>query len=387
MRRRRFLRTAGAGALGAGLMPRGSWGVVGGPGSSGPGPGMATGPSTATVSEPSTPIRPQADFTAWTWVHGGKERTPREWRERFALMRSSGIRGVLVSGGDTGVLAEAAHAEDLEFHRWMWILNRNGDEQAKAEHPEWFTVSRNGASSLEEPPYVGYYRWVCPTREPVREHIRGLIDQVAEDPRVDGIHLDYIRHCDVILPVGLWSTYDLVQDQEYAEFDFCYCDVCRPTFQALHGVDPMTLDDAPGHEAWRRFRWDSVTRLVTELAETVHARGKPISAAVFPTPAIARRLVRQAWDEWPVDVVYPMLYHSFYEEDVPWIGGGVREGVSALEGSGTALRGGLYLPSLEPEELAEAVRVVREGGAAGVSLFEMDGLSEQHVAVIRDELA
>ena len=114
-------------------------------------------------------------------------------------------------------------------------------------------MSRNGDSSLEGPPYVGYYRWVCPTREPVRDYIRGLVDRVAADPRVDGVHLDYIRHCDVILPVGLWSTYDLVQDQEYAEFDFCYCDVCRPAFQELHGVDPRTPADAPGPGAWRRF--------------------------------------------------------------------------------------------------------------------------------------
>ena len=67
---------------------------------------------------------------------------------------------------------------------------------------------------------------------------------------------------------------------------------------------------------------------VRELADAVHGHGKPITAAVFPTPAIARRLVRQAWDEWPLDRVFPMLYHSFYLEDIPWIGDGVREGMS-----------------------------------------------------------
>ena len=43
--------------------------------------------------------------------------------------------------------------------------------------------------------------------------------------------------------------------------------------------------------------------------------------------------------------------------------------------------------SFTTEELAEAVRVVREGGAAGVSLFEMDGLSDEHVAALRAALA
>ncbi len=141
----------------------------------------------------------------WTWVHGGGEASPEEWRRRFARVREAGIEAVLVGGGDTEVLSTAARAEDLEFHRWIWILNRNGDEWAKQNHPEWFTVSRNGESSLEKPPYVGYYKWVCPTRPPVREYLRGIIDEIAADPNIDGVHLDYIRYCDVILPVGLWA--------------------------------------------------------------------------------------------------------------------------------------------------------------------------------------
>ena len=36
--------------------------------------------------------------------------------------------------------------------------------------------------------------------------------------------------------------------------------------------------------------------------------------------AIARTLVRRAWDEWPLDRYFPILYDSFYLEDIPWIG-------------------------------------------------------------------
>ncbi len=351
-------------------------------------------------------------FQQWTWVHGGGQRTPGEWQDRFSRLAQAGFTGVLVGGGDTAVLADAAHASGLEFHRWIWTLNRNGDSWVRENHPEWFTVSRDGKSSLTDPPYVDYYRWLCPTRPEVRGYLTATITDVARDPRVDGIHLDYIRHCDVILPRGLWSKYDLVQDREYPPFDFCYCQACREAYSAQSGMDPLDLPDPTADSQWRRFRWDSVTGLVRELARAVHGippaqsgeadgptgsfrtlsarsslrplgSGKPISAAVFPTPSIARTLVRQAWDEWPLDAFFPMLYHEFYEEDLAWIGRGVEEGLRGLEdqnrsespGSRPGLYAGLYLPTLNRDGTRkEAVEVAREAGAQGVSFFEMNGL-------------
>jgi uncharacterized lipoprotein YddW (UPF0748 family) len=318
----------------------------------------------------------------WTWVHGNDEAGLEDWRGRFRRVAGAGIGGLLVSGGDLETLAAAAHAEGLQFHRWIWTLNRSGDDWVKTNHPEWFMVNRNGESSLEKPPYVGYYQWVCPTRQPVRQYLRGIVDGLARRPDIDGVHLDYIRYPDVILPVGLWEKYGLVQDREYPEFDFCYCDVCRETFKERSGVDPLDLPDPAQDAAWRRFRWDSVTGLVRELADAARARGKPTSAAVFPTPSLARKLVRQAWDEWPLDMVFPMLYHTFYEEGLAWIGESVREGRARLPAA-TPLYAGLYLPSLSPEALADAVRIARRAGAAGVSLFELNGLTDEHLAAVK----
>jgi uncharacterized lipoprotein YddW (UPF0748 family) len=317
----------------------------------------------------------------WTWVHGNADRTPDGWRARFGRLRDAGIEAVLVSGGSTAMLGEAAHAAGLGFHRWTWTLNRSGDGAVKEAHPEWFTVSRAGQSSLTNPPYVGYYQWLCPTRPAVREYLGGLIADIARDPAVDGVHLDYIRHCDVILPVGLWPKYGLVQDHEMAEFDFCYCQVCREAFAAETGRDPAELADPSADAEWRAFRWRGVTELVTLLAAAVHDAGKPLTAAVFPTPSIARRLVRQAWDLWPVDAVFPMLYHGFYNEDASWIGRSAGEGLRAL-GPGRSLYAGLYLPDLPADALAEAARVALDAGASGFSTFEMDGLSEAHLQVV-----
>ena len=327
----------------------------------------------------------RAQFSAWTWVHGGGAVGLAGWRTRYARLRAAGISGVLVGGGSLAMHAEAAHAEGMVLHAWTWTMNRSGDKAVKEAHPAWFSVSREGKSSLTSPPYVGYYQWLCPTRPPVREYLAGVIDRIAATPGVDAVHIDYIRHPDVILPRNLWEQYKLVQDHEMPPYDFCYCEACRERFGKETGRDPMALADPAADVEWRRFRWRMVTETVEVLARATHARGKAISAAVFPTPTIARALVRQEWDRWPLDLVFPMLYHSFYREPVEWIGKGVAEGVAALP-SATPLVAGVYLPDLPPEALGRAVRSAREGGASGVAMFEMGGLTDAHLAIVRREL-
>jgi len=346
------------------------------------GAGVASG---AIVPRRPVPAR-REKFRAWTWVHGNSTDDAAAWCSRFGRFRASGITGVLVGGGNTAMIAEAAHAEGLAFHAWTWILNRSGDSWVKANHPEWFDVNRNGDSSLVRPPYVGYYQWLCPSRPEVRDYLRAIVKSVAETAGVDAVHLDYIRHPDVILPQGLWSKYNLVQDHEMPEYDYCYCAVCRDKFKSAAGYDPLSLADPSADVAWREFRWTSIIELVTLLSQTVRAHNRQISAAVFPTPTLARMQVRQAWERWPLDAVFPMTYHKFHNQDIPWIGAAAREGIAAIPKS-EPLYAGLYLPDLDPDALVQAVNVVRDAGAAGVSIFDSGQLTDAHLAALRGVLA
>jgi len=337
--------------------------------------------ATPTWARPLGASARKAGFRAWTWVHGNSDPVD-SWRARFARLRAGGISGVLVGGGDTAMLAGAAHAEGLEFHAWTWVMNHSGDAWVKVEHPEWFNVSRNGESSLTHPPYVGYYQWLCPTRPEVREYLRSLITVVAETAGVDAVHLDYIRHPDVIMPRGLWSRYGLVQDHEMPEYDYCYCGVCRDTFRAQSGYDPLSVSDPSADRAWREFRWNSISEVVSILAAAAHAHNCQISAAVVPTQTLARQQVRQAWDKWPLDAVFPMTYHRFHDQDVPWIGSAVREGIAAIPQS-EPLYAGLHVPDLDPAGLVEAINVVKEAGGAGVSLYDSGSLTDVHLEALR----
>ncbi len=309
---------------------------------------------------------PKRPVKNWIWTAGG-ERLKREEREkRFKQFREAGIHAVLFSSFNAEILA---HAKDhgLETHAWTWALCR-GDRELLEKHPDWYDVNRRGDSAADKPAYVNYYHFLCPSREDVRNHLAKIVADLGDTANLDGIHLDYIRYPDVILPVALWKKYNLVQNEELPQFDYCYCAVCRDAFKLQTGEDPLKLPDPSANAAWRQYRYASVTQLVNHLVEVGHGKGKQMTAAVFPTPTLAKKLVRQDWVRWNLDAVLPMVYHSFYNEKPEWIEGAVREGVAALPNH-RPLYAGLYLPDLPGEDFDRAVACAMAGGARGVSLF------------------
>ena len=253
-------------------------------------------------------------------------------------------------------------------------------ENVKA-HPEWYAVSRSGVSTATKPPYVDYYKFMCPSRQEVRAYLREVVREIASVDGLTSVHLDYIRYPDVILPVALWPKYNLVQDREYPDFDFCYCDVCRQDFERQSGVDPKLLSDPPSSRAWLQYRYDTITSVVADLAVVTHRAGKLLTAAVFPTPDIARALVRQDWTKWKVDAVLPMIYNGFYKEGVPWVERATREGVRALAGR-IPLYAGLYVPDLPPADLAAAIKGALTGGASGISVFQGNMLTPEYLRAV-----
>jgi uncharacterized lipoprotein YddW (UPF0748 family) len=361
MNRRRFLHTLGAGAaMGRGTLIKGYSAV-----------------------EASQGLKPRSGLKNWAWMRGDIKSMD-DWRRKLAEMRAAGIEAILISGGTDfyRTAIPVARQEGLEVHAWIFTMMRS--EHLKT-HPEWYAVNRKGVSTAEKPPYVDYYRFMCPARDEVKRYLAGYVRELAQIDGLASVHLDYIRYPDVILPVALWPKYKLVQDKEYPEFDYCYCRICRDRFKRQAGVDPLELPDPPAHAAWLQYRYDTISEMVGLLVEEVHARKKQVTAAVFPTPAIARALVRQDWVRWPVDAVLPMVYHAFYKEDVAWIERATREGEDALRGR-IPLYTGLYVPDLAPDALGRAVDYALAGGAQGISLFQGNTLTPAHWAAFTEAI-
>lgn len=326
----------------------------------------------------------------WAWVNTEPSLPDDEWKRRLARMREAGISAILpeifnnhaaayqsqhlpVLGPWLEQLLPLAQAAGIEVHAWMHTMTCN-IPRINAEHPEWFAVNGRGESAVDKPAYVGYYKFLCPSQPGAVDLVAERVRELSRYAEVASIHLDYIRFPDVILAAALQPQYGIVQDREYPEYDYCYCARCRDGFAQQTGIDPLTLADPGANAQWRQFRCDLITNLVKGvLAPIARQQGKQVTAAVFPN----WQHVRQQWAVWELDAVLPMLYHSFYREDLGWIRAQCARGVESLQGS-TALYSGLFVPALTPEELSQAMEASVAGGAKGVSIYSAGAMSEAH---------
>ena len=390
---------------------------------------------------------PTADVAVYGWYKWNPEEvSPDSLQQLFKLWKSHGLVGVCVECGGfqtdrIQTAARIAHDEGLEYHAWVPSM-LHGDMDST-----WYTVNRLGKSAYREDDraYVAYYQTLDPHHPEVVKYLAEQYAKVAEIPEVDYVQLDYIRYADVVLSEGLWVKYDTIIDHnwgslegwntdggkcgeceentgegckykqegtckhtavatgakpdgvaEYPGADYCYCDACVADFKAKSGidvreavkkgVDPATI------EGWAQFRCDNVTNCVNAIAEAVHAKGKKLSADVFPGPkSYAQWMVRQQWDKWDVDVYFPMNYNDFYLRGPKWVGRVTREEVEAA--GDKPVYSGLFIchdwenkrgdidpenSGLVPSEIAAAVQAAREAGSAGICLFCPNHMTEAH---------
>lgn len=341
----------------------------------------------------STTAQTVTKIPVYAWMGGPGEATDTELLANFNDLKSKGIDGLMYNGGQdpatykrVGALVKKA---GMEFHTWIPTMVQG--ENPKIDR-DLYAHNRKGESAFEKPAYVDYYKFLCPNKEGTFQFLSTMYRDVAKVDEVDGIHLDYIRFPDVILAEGLWDKYGLVMDQEFPEYDYCYCDKCTGDFKAKSGIDINSVEDPSQVQEWKQFRYDLITNMVNRLSEVVHEEGKVLNAAVFPGPSIAKKLVRQEWNKWNLDAVFPMNYNDFYLKGPEWVGEITKEEVMAVNGSKPIYSGLFICPNPEnktnendpenhgllPSEIETAIRVSMENGAAGICLFTPGRMKAEH---------
>ena len=333
----------------------------------------------------------QPTVKMYGWTNEREGSTEQTLQEDFKKLREHGLIGICHGvGQDLAKIqraAKIAHANGLEYHAHLTAMLQSDLDST------WYGVNRNGESASKVQAYVTYYKCLCPNQEGTKKYLLDIYGKIADIPEVDYVHLDYIRYVDVILARGLWEKYGLVMNEEYPTADYCYCDKCVSDFKAATGIDIKTVEDPSKCKEWADFRCNLITELVNEIADMVHAKGKKVSAAVFPGPdSHARWMVRQQWNDWNIDAFFPMNYNDFYLEDASWLAPIVKEEVNSVKGKAPVYSGLFICPDwknkskikdpeghgLLPSEIEEAVRGSMESGAAGISLFTPGRMTDEH---------
>ncbi len=345
----------------------------------------------------------QQKLKNWAWIKPPAKWSLDDWKQKLAIAKKSGFDALVLNVYDghvsyfenqrlpvKEVLAEKiipiCKALEMEFHAWMFTMPCNNPEIV-ANHQDWYAVNGLGQSAATHPAYVDYYKFLCPHHPEAQEFIQQNAISLAEIDGVDGVHLDYVRLPDVILAKGLQPKYNIVQDKEYPEYDYCYSNYCIDLFKKETGIDPLKdLADPSANVAWRQFRYDSITNLVNNiLVPAIKNRNKQVTAAVFPN----WESVRQEWHKWDLDAFLPMLYHNFYDEDISFIKTHTNLALGRLAESDNIkpVYSGIFLPALNEDNSIEAAcKMGIDGGGNGIALFSLELASDQQLAMLAKTL-
>lgn len=314
----------------------------------------------------------------WTWL---EDLPDIDMEAAFTHMEEAGLDAVMLhaaSAEDYRKDVEIARRHGITVYAWVWTLNppRQERPQIIEEHPDWFSVNRNGESTAQTKAYVNSYKFLCPAVPEVRDYLVKKVDEICAIEGIEGICLDYCRLVDCVLPVSLAYNYGLFQDGEvFPEYDFGYHPAMLEEFQAEYGYDPRGKEDPTRDETWRQFRCDQVTEVANLMCETAHKAGKKVTASPFSAAGVARFMVFQDWPKWDLDIVHPMAYTDFYTMDPSFAYdctmanrlAAAGRPVQVMCGVDTELGG-------DPAQIFEKMDAAFAAGAKGISLYTIEGL-------------
>ncbi len=314
----------------------------------------------------------------WTWL---EDLPDIDMETAFTHMEEAGLDAVMLHAAsleDYRKDVEIAHRHGITVYAWVWTLNppRQERPQMLKEHPDWFSVNRNGDSVVDYKAYVNSYKFLCPALPEVRDYLVQKVKDICAIDGVEGICLDYCRLIDCVLPISLAYNYGLFQDGEvFPEYDFGYHPAMIGKFQEQYGYDPREKADPSRDEVWNQFRCDQVTEVANLLCDAAHAAGKRVTASPFSAAGVSRFMVWQEWWKWNLDFVHPMAYTDFYTMDPSF----ARDATLAnqlVKGSTTTLMCGVDTElGGDPEFIFEKMDAAFSAGAKGISLYTIEGLT------------
>ena len=269
--------------------------------------------------------------------------------------------------------AKIAQKLGLQFYAWLPAMLGLGENKKFLfeNHPEAYVVTKSGIHAHETPIYgAPHYKFLCPNNPIVRNYLKEMYNNISKIPEVDGINLDYVRY----IEQNYWIKYK-------PDGDTCYCNHCVSSFLKKTGMNITKHKHPYKVKKWADYRVSVITSFVNEIAEIVHSNGKRISADVYPGPGLSTIKTRQKWEDWNIDMVFPMIYTDVFKKNTEWIGQQTREGKVKLKlqknRKKPMLYTGLQAEAMSDKDFRRGVELAYENGAHGICVFKLSNINEE----------
>ncbi|MEG3898081.1 family 10 glycosylhydrolase [Microcoleus sp. SVA1_B6] len=204
-----------------------------------------------------------------------------------------------------------AHERGMELHAWVWIFATGNKRHntligkptsypgpVLSAHPDWANIDNKGRT---QHPNDGKF-YLDPANPEARSYLLRIVSEIANNYKVDGVQLDYIRYP--------------FQDDN-AGFTYGYGIAARQQFKQLTGADPVNISPSSGNlwRQWVEFKTNQINTFVAEVSQLLRQNSPRtiLSVAVFPHPESQRIYkIQQNWEVWArqgiVDLIVPMTY-------------------------------------------------------------------------------
>ncbi len=289
---------------------------------------------------------------------------------------------------------ELAHAAGLHVHAWvnLNLVSSAASLPASREHviyrsPEWLMVPRELAAQMRSidvrsPAYIGQLaRWTrahndeieglytSPLIPAAAEYTTAVIEEIAKNYAIDGVHLDYARY-----PNEAFDYSASALDQFKLSIQPGLTARERQEAATREVIDPLAYPNLYPRR-WDDFRRSRLTALVMRVRNVVRAvrPGVVFSAAVVPDAQQAFQSRLQDWRTWLdeslIDVLCPMAYTA--DATV------FQQQIAAVKGyaGDRAVWAGIGAYRLSTSQTVHNVAVALRLGASGVILFSYDALT------------
>lgn len=305
------------------------------------------------------------------WDARAPYRSEATWGKVLDNLRTLGINTLFAQAGngvssDSGFdgasgfslkqLSAKAQESSVSVHAWLYTLSVEGftkRELAGLAACNRLVVSQDGSPK----------NWLCPRNSENRAQIINRVLMLAESG-AEGIHLDYMR---------------------FPDETGCFCKTCRSTFERrslgkkVKNWPADVIGTGVYSEAYRAFQIQSVTELVSGIAEVLRKPGVRValSAAVFPEASSAAML-GQDWPAWvasgQVDFVCPMTYQT----DEAVFASQISRAVIACAGRRDRILPGIGttadVPGPDAYGAAQQILELRKRKCRGFAFFSLDEL-------------
>lgn len=277
---------------------------------------------------------------------------------------------------------QGAHKRNMKVHVWFETFYVGNDKpQTTPKHvlnvyPTWANKRLYNYDSPEPVPSLsehnGYF--LDPSNMHVQMYLMGILTEIVNQYKPDGINLDYIRYPQTVEP-----TYS-----NYVSMNWGYTKNARDDFKFQYGVDPIDIKyGTPDWDKWAEYRQSQITKFLISAKKLAKSNNILLTAVIFPDLNKCMSTKMQNWRLWSLNNYVDGLTPLILTGDKNTADMLLRDIIKNTNSS-TNIYPGLFVTFMggSMDDLLLQIHKTREYKTKGAILFDYAHLNDKYIQAL-----